>query len=519
MICHSQASIRADLGGKMNKACAVLIASVAFLAAVPCGVSQEPKPIEGALKVDKVSPPKSADLKTAQKAVRETFAAELKAAKIPQAKSDLAGELAQKVRASKNPADSEYAFGMEAIELYVSIGDGLSAFRVVDDLALTFDLPVIATKAALFKRAAKEAKAPAQKRVAALVGLKLAGDAASAEEYEVAKDLATLSLSLARPSRDASVVKRATDQQAKYTDIYKFWSSVKEARAKLKADATDAEANETVGRYLCFVRQDWKQGLPFLKEAFDAELKATAAQDLSLTNDEGALTAADAWWEVAEHRKKERQQILPRCAFWYEKAIPNLTAIPKANAEKRLQAVYEAISGRNYAKIVSEAPNGVLAVGVVDCANAMVPVTLQPTFDLQRSWLLSLQVFTTELPGGPHMVFSWSDGRPGRDVFMLGWNNNTFGFSLEDCIKGGGQSINIATTPAEHTGRWMDVKVVLDSISQELEFYVDNRLIQRDPLTIIPRVDQAMPLYLGGADGAGYRFTGQVRNVWLGNIK
>lgn len=480
-------------------------------------LSQETKPVDGALAVQKSPPPSGATLKAAQKEVRTTFAADFKAAKTPDAKLTLARTLGQKASASQD--DSAYAFGAEAIELYCECGHAIGAFKVIDDLALSFSIPVVAIKATAFKKAIKEAKLPAQKRIAALVGLKLAGEAAASEEYDVAKDVATQSLALARPSKDQSVVPRAMDHQTKYNEAAKNWAAVKKAKDQLKTNANDPEANEVVGRYECLTRQDWKQGLPLLKLGVDPELKAAAAMDLALTTDDGAQQAADAWWDLAEKQKKDRVQILPRCAYWIEKALPKLSGVAKVNAEKRLQEIYVAISGRNFEKILSTPPNGALGVGVANCADAMLPVTVQSGFKPEASWLLSFQVYTTEIPGGPHMVFSWSDGRPGRDMIMVGWNNDSFGFGIEDCVNGGGQGINLATPAAEYANRWIDVKIVHDVVAQEIEFYVDNRLIRKEPLTVITRPDQGMPVYLGGADGAGYRFLGQVRNLWFGNIK
>ena len=68
--------------------------------------------------------------------------------------------------------------------------------------------------------------------------------------------------------------------------------------------------------------------------------------------------------------------------------------------------------------------------------------------------------------------------------------------------------------------RWVDVKFVHDSISQELELYIDHRLVRKEALAITPQADQEMNVVLGGTnDYTGQRFTGQLGNVWFGNIK
>lgn len=499
----------------MNRVCSVLTILGGMLLAHPV-FCQEAKPLEGSLKVEKVAPPTGIELKAAQKEVRSSYATDFKTSKSLIDKHGLAKTLAQQARSVGGV--SSYAFGMEAIDLFLACGDPIGAFGVIDDLSVEFDLPVVTTKATIFKKAIKEARTPAQKRTAALLGLKLASDAANSEQYDVAKDVATVIGPLAKASRDSAVVERVNSQANRFNDALKSWQSVEEAREALAKDANDAAANEVVGKYLCFIRQDWKTGLPFLNRAADPELKANATFELSESVASPAQQLAVAWWDYAERHKKERIQVLPRCAYWLEKLAPTLTGVAKADAEARLLECYKALSGRDFSKILSSPPNGVLSIGITDCSADMVGVGLKEGFAFEQSWLLSLQFYTESFPGGPHMVFSWADGRPGRDALMLGWNGENFGISIEDCVAGGGQSINFTTTK-EYAGRWVDVKVVHDTLTGELELYIDNRLIRRDPLTITPRPDIGMPLYLGGSAGAGYRYPGLVRNVWFGNIK
>lgn len=498
----------------MNRFCLYAFLGTLILSQV--AFSQEAAPPEGVLKVEKSAVPEGAELKAVIKEVRDANAADFKAAMAPHNKCLLARTFAQK--SSDAAGDLAYAYGSQAIDLYVEGGDALGAFKVVDALALEFEIPVIATKAMIFKRAARKAQSPTDKRAAALVGMKLAADAATDEQYAVAKDVATFLLPIAKAAKDPAVIQRANDQLAKYSDALKSWQSVEDARKKLQAIPDDVGANETLGKYLCFTRQDWDKGLPLLEKGADPELKSIARRELQGAGDGSAQELAEAWGDLAERRKKERLLILQRCAYWLERAAPELTGVAKTDIEKRLQAVYEALSGRSFAKILATPPNGVLSIGITDCSADMVGVALKEGFAFERSWLLSLQFFAQSFPGGPHMVFSWADGRPGRDALMLGWNGETFGIGIEDCILGGGQSINFITTK-DYAGRWVDVKVVHDTTAGELELYIDNRLIKRDPLTITPRPDIGMPLYLGGSAGAGYRYPGLVRNVWFGNIK
>lgn len=498
-----------------------LLVCVALLIATSISTGQNGTVKEGALDIEKTPVPTTDARKESQKKIREAFAADFKAAKTPEQRWQLASKLSKEAVEIKDDPLAEYAFAMEAIDLYVGVGDALSAFRAVDELAVTFALNPITTKVDLFKRAAKEAKATLLKRMLALVGLKLAGDAAAAEDYVAAKEVAALSLGLAKPSRDASVIKRATEQQAKFTALLKQFQLVEEAQKKLDGGATDSDAEMTVGRYLCLVRQNWDDGLPHLSKGTDAELKTVAAFDLQTGPDAVAQAGtADAWWVVADNRKgTDKQQIMPRVAYWYEKAMPGLSGLTKVTAEKRLETAYEVMSGRNFRKIMEDPANGIQSLGTLDCVDKPHPANLNKGFDYRRSWLLSLQFSPPHLNGGWHMVMFWGDGRPGHDPLWLRQDGPWLHCVVEDSVNERGQGISALLSPNQ-INDWVDVKFVHDTVSQELELYINHRLVRKEALAITPQSDQEMNVVLGGTnDYTGQRFTGKVRNVWMGNIK
>lgn len=501
---------------------AIAIVTITAGSMIPMGFAQEAgAPLEGSLVADKLPIPGTDQWKVAQKKVREVYAADFKQAKLPAQKWNLAVKIGTVATETKNDPDSEYALSMEAIDLYTTVGDVLSAFRLVDELAMTFDINPVTLKVDLFKKAGKESKSKILKRMLALVGLKLAGDAASVEDYEAAKEVASLSVVLAKPSRDTMAIRRASEQQGRYADLLKIWQQVVEARQKLKLDAKDVQANDIVGRYLCFTRQDWEGGLPLLSQGASLELKAIAAKDLATTGEVESMTdTADAWWKITEDKKDaEKQQIFPRVAHWYELALPNLSGLAKVAAEKRLEVAYEVMSGRNFKKITAEVPSGIRSEGTVDCEAKAHPANLAPSFDFRKSWLVSFEFSPPHLGGGWHMVLFWGDGRPGRDPMWFRQDGPYLHCVIEDTVGERGQGIT-AILKQEQVGKWINVKLVHDALSQELELYIDHRLVRKDALAITPQIDQAMNIVLGGTnDSSSQRFAGKVRNVWMGNIK
>lgn len=99
------------------------------------------------------------------------------------------------------------------------------------------------------------------------------------------------------------------------------------AQKKLEKSPDDPEANETVGRFQCLVLDDWAKGLPSLKKAKDADLRALAGKDLEAEQADAAAQTAlgDEWWGLASRLKgTEARNVAGRAAHWYQHALPKL---------------------------------------------------------------------------------------------------------------------------------------------------------------------------------------------------
>lgn len=131
--------------------------------------------------------------------------------------------------------------------------------------------------------------------------------------------------------------------------------AVKRAEARLAENPDDPEANLTLGKHLCFVREEWDRGLRHLAKGSDEFFKALAEKDVSRKD---PLSIAEGWWkasvEVEAHLltgaaatakvklKEEAKHLYPRMvgrAFhWYGEAWPRLADVDKARLRPRLRA-------------------------------------------------------------------------------------------------------------------------------------------------------------------------------------
>lgn len=486
---------------------------------LPSGFTQELTGSPAAVK--KVPVPGPEQAAAARKKVRDLYSIDLQLAKSPAQIWSLATKMGEAAAEAKNDAEAAYALSLEAIEVFITVGDFLSAFRLIDNLAMKVEINPVAQKLELYKRAATQAQVTPTKRMLAIVGLKLAGDATSAEDYTTAKEVAVLAADLAKATGDKTVVDRTNVQVQRCTDLSKMWQQVVDARRKLMTNNQDAAASETVGRYLCFVRQDWAVGLPLLAQSASPEYKPIATMDLATPKEAEAMAAtADAWWKFTEAKKEtEKREILPRVVYWYELSLPSLSGLTKVTAEKRLEAAYEALNGRDFKKLISAIPNGLRSAGILDCESKAHSAKIGPTFDYKKAWLVSFEFSPPNLAEGYHMVFFWGDGRGGRDPLYFRQEGTNLECHVEDTVNERVQTISTGLS-ADQVGKWVNVKLVHDPVSQELELYINQRLVRKDALAIMLRVDQKMGAVVGAiTNGTEQRFTGKVRDVWFGNIK
>jgi hypothetical protein len=464
--------------------------------------------------------PEPAAIESAKAKIHDVLGGDFKGAKTSEQKSRLAERLTTCANDPKESPEARFAFFLEARDLYVESGDMLAAFRTIDALAATYQRSAFTEKIDLVQRVSKQAKSTAHHRSISVVALKLAGDALAAEDYSAAKECCQTAVTAARSAADPQLQKRTIDQLRRIEELEVHYLGSVEAAMLLQSNPADADANLKLGRFRCLIRRDWPAGLARLQASSDTELAALAKRDLAnplMASDQIAL--ADGWIQVAEQTKAqvEKASAADRAAYWYEKAVGQLSGIDRLAAEKKLEAAYELSCGRNFTKLRSRAPNGVDFDATADCKTAIHHLKLKGAFDLRKSWLLSFEFMPPNLDGGWHQVFFWGDGRAGRDPLFLRLDGATLWAACDDSVQGRGQAV-AAQVPASVIGQWVKVEFVHDVLEGEMQLYLNRRLVARDTMAIVPSPDRKMPLVLGGTDGGEQRFVGQVRKVWLGNI-
>lgn len=306
----------------------------------------EPKPVERAPAQPVVKPapeppkrqavPDAAKQREAETAVRKAFP--IDQAKSPKEKTELARTLLTTALTS-GAKDAELYVMLRQARILAVQGMGVkTALEAIDALAAAFDVDAMADKLDLFtKTTVKGPDASAW----ATEALEVAQAASEANDYETAVKLATRAEILARAANDKNLLDMVNEQSKDLADLKRVANGLKAHFKTLETKPDDPVANAEVGKFLSFVKGDWKRGLPMLAKGSDSALKTLADQELANPNEAAAQAAlGEAWAAQAE---KETQIYKPRAkaraAEWLGRAIPGLTGLAKITAEKKLASL------------------------------------------------------------------------------------------------------------------------------------------------------------------------------------
>ena len=281
------------------------------------------------------------------------------------------GEPSVLMKTLKSAADQtddavrKFALLQEAEKEAVSSGDLSQAFEFLEKRGSLFKIDFQQSSIALIKNFTNPTGEMRKKLIEKL--LQLSRTAFEADQVPFAKKAVELSLVRAEEQfkktkgdslnlrnellalrNEALALQKDISQQSElFGDYEKAIATLK------KADAGACEREHTVvGRYLCFAKDDWKEGVAYLAKGEAGSLQEAASKEV-LQKSEGEklskdlLAVASVWWELSEKpvRAKtslsdrdldELEKIRGHSSSLYAEALPNLIdPIDRALATKR----------------------------------------------------------------------------------------------------------------------------------------------------------------------------------------
>ena len=292
--------------------------------------------------------PPEADQAQSAKLIHEVFKEDY-AKKGPADRILLAKKLLRQALETNDDPASCFVLLRESRELASAAGDSETALRAVAETARKYQGDYSGARAGVLTAASKTAKSPEEFQRLARSCLAWADEALQAEDVDGASRAAALAAQMARGGKDVQLVTRCEAKVRECADAKGIGDRLLKAREALR-NGDDPAAHLTVGQYLCFVKEDWKQGLSHLAKGGDESLKSLAVRDLANPPSTAEqIAVGDGWWEVAEKQTgSAKERARRRAAVWYDRALAAAGGLQKLRLEKRLQeAGVDPSPGRN----------------------------------------------------------------------------------------------------------------------------------------------------------------------------
>ena len=256
----------------------------------------------------------------------------------PHLSSSLA-KIIQKAKETNKDNAAHFVLLRLCRDIATQTSDYHQAFDVIDLMADEYDLSGPQMKAEVLEQAAKKPRLMSVQKVAiATAALQVIDEAVDEDNFEVATKLGRLARQLVRRTKEKDLLQEIVAKNKQVGTAAKVYADSHEAMATLKDKPDDPEANLVVGKYECFSKGNWDEGLPMLAKGSDDGLKKIAKLDLAEPKEsEARASVGDAWWDFVEkadaNAKSAAQQ---RAQYWYELAVPGLSGLAKDKLEKRL---------------------------------------------------------------------------------------------------------------------------------------------------------------------------------------
>lgn len=293
----------------------------------------------------KAKPPVFASLKTASAQVTAVYGEAIQQAKNNDQKRTLARKMIDDGLKTKDDLAIRHELFRMARDIAIGIGDAKLAIQSVTSTAASFDVDGLRMKASTLHKLSQRNRLKAVHQELAKHFDAVIADAVAQDRFDIATSLAAIALASAKKSGMRNIVRPAAKRPKEIKELAESYEKVKTALATLRTNLSDAKANGVVGKYYCFVKGDWKEGLPFLASGDDPQIKALAEKEGEKSSEPLAL--GDGWWKVAEGLDgRGKLNVQQRSAENYRRALPKLEGFAKTRVEKRLAGLADSQSER-----------------------------------------------------------------------------------------------------------------------------------------------------------------------------
>ncbi|HTN76192.1 MAG TPA: hypothetical protein VL096_13135 [Pirellulaceae bacterium] len=232
----------------------------------------------------------------------------------------------------KDPA-LKYVIYENACEAAVDLADIDAIVNLTDAMARLWNIDGLKQKQLMLARSRPMTSTALESLLATSEGLCTLAQAEG--RIDVAVMLGKLALKSAEKikGRDVKPLQVKVRELEAYQDASDKAKAAGEAIAK---DANDASAQASLGRFLCFFKEEWDPGLKHLSLGNIDEEKQLALDDLANPSEvEMQAQLAERWYQLGKKKAGvARTACMKRANVWLTKALPQLSGDAKTSAER-----------------------------------------------------------------------------------------------------------------------------------------------------------------------------------------
>ena len=287
----------------------------------------------------KLPVPSTAEEAQAMKLVKSIFQEDYENARTPEQKAALVKRLRNVAAKTKDDPAPKYALLKVARQVAIQAGNVELTESVVADMASQYRMDGLRLRQAAYKQLAASLKGHEPQSLLAQRLLALTRTFVAADQFEEASVTGEQARALGQRLRDATLLKSAKTLLATIEERKNAYQGVKQALNVLDKSPNAPTANLLVGRYRCFVKNEWAIGLQQLALGSDSALKAVAQLELS-RGPAAAFELGESWWKIAASLDGQEAIVAKaRAVMWYRKSLAGLDGLKRKLIEKRIETV------------------------------------------------------------------------------------------------------------------------------------------------------------------------------------
>lgn len=335
---------------------------------------------------EKSKVPTDSEAEESENLAREVYGERYRNARTRQAKSELSREILDGAQSEKDKI-RRYVMLRLAKNIAVNAADIELALEATDAITNEYQVEGFQQQLETLAGICKNAQVSSLNDLVEMAE-ELAEQAIREDEHAAFLKFVDSLGKLAAKSREPELRKLVSEMKEGMELLAEVFKEIEPFRQKLKGEPNDPVANLVVGKYTCFVKNNWKVGLEYLAKGSEEGLKKVAQMELKTeTAGKKRMEVGDAWWDLATEQEEEDDQILMkmRAGYHYKQAVASLSGLDKAKAEKRAAeaATFGDITfaDSNKSKKTSDSDGSAGELGPVQLSTAVVEYDLAAAFD------------------------------------------------------------------------------------------------------------------------------------------